>query len=96
MLVPFTQRPHGRKHESGIDRPAYIADAAYRFIDAGGAFSCEILPIGDVALWAEYNGQDILCRTAPNGPSLMQAVDQLILNAAAIICKQAHPPALGS
>ena len=52
--IPFTQyfRPDGRTGARWIARPADIETAALRFIYAGGNYTAEILPTGEVSLAA--------------------------------------------
>jgi hypothetical protein len=86
-MIAFIQyiRPNGRKREIYIDRPDYIESAASQFIAAGGRFEAEELATGHVSLTAVHavddEDQDIVIVIVPNGPRVLQAVDEVVLKA---------------
>ena len=80
--VPFLRRfPTGNGDVQTILRPENIGLLAKRFLRAGGWYTVEILPTLRVRLAACDPGLGVLfgCDT-DNGPPMMDAVDQLILD----------------
>lgn len=83
--IPFTQylRPNGRKSPQWIERPAQIEEAAKKFIAAGGYYESELLITGEASLTAvkviDGEPQDIAIKIVPNGPTVCEAVDALVL-----------------
>ena len=88
MSIPFRQYllPDGRVREGSVDRPSDVERAAQAFIDYGGRFECEVLTTGHVSLTAAYkvDGEwdDIAIRLSANGPEVLDAVDDLVKEAA--------------
>ena len=91
--IPFTQylRPSGRQVDRYIARPADIETAALRFIYAGGNYTAEILPTGEVSLAAvkQVGGElrDVELIVCVNDEDVLAAVDQLVLLSLAHIGK---------
>lgn len=89
MTIPFTQylRPDGRKRFTEIEMPADVEALAHAFIDRGGWFDVEELTTGHVSLTAGYivddEPRDVAIRVVPNGPSVVQAVEELVREATA-------------
>jgi hypothetical protein len=87
--IPFTQylRPHGRKAEVSVERPAEITTLAQQFIAMGGWFECEELSTGHASLTAcmlvDDEPGDIEIQIVPNGPEVPSAVDRLVRAAVA-------------
>ena len=83
--IPFTQyfRPDGRTEARWIARPADIETAALRFMYAGGNYTAEILPTGEVSLAAvkRVGGElrDVELIVCSNDEDVLPAVDQLVL-----------------
>lgn len=91
-MIPFTQYllPNGRRSHIEIERPADIEAMAERFMRSGGRFECEVLrDLETVSLTAarkvDGEDQDIAIELCKNGPDVVDAVDQLVRNAAAYI-----------
>ena len=82
--IPFTQflRPTGDRRQTFIDMPHQVALMATRFIEEGGAYTSEMIRVGEVSLCAEFTvndeRQDIVCLIAPNGPAIVDAVEKLV------------------
>lgn len=80
--IPFTQflRPDGRQREVSIQRPADVADKAYKLISAGCRFEIEELTTGQVSMTVERDDPDgeaevLAMEIVPNGPRVPGAVD---------------------
>lgn len=88
MSIPFTQYllPNGRTRAESVDRPQEIEDLARQFMKRGGRFEAEILTTGHVSITAciEIGGEptDIAIRVVANGPAVLDAVDEVVREAA--------------
>jgi hypothetical protein len=86
--VTFIQyvRPDGHRRELKIDRPVQMAELAEFCIAKGACFTAEVLiPLGQISLACEYDGEDIAIELCDNGPDISKAVDKLITDSAEII-----------
>lgn len=80
-IIPFTQYtcPYGRIVKVNIDRPASIAEMAYKIIGAGYRFECELLNNQEVSLTVSNEDEgDMDGELVPDGPEVPLAVDRLI------------------
>lgn len=84
--IPFTQylRPDGKKQLIFIDRPDEIATVAKHVTDKGFRFEAEVLTTGHVSLtvFDPEDEVDIAIKVVPNGPEVVEAVDELVRIAA--------------
>lgn len=93
-------RPNGRTRAESISRPPEIELLARRWIDAGGKFEAEVLTTGHVSLSAamridedsdtfspapDGEWHDVVMRICENGPQVLDAVDALVREAAALL-----------
>lgn len=88
--VEFTEYvlPNGRRRQVFIDCPDYVAAAAEELHRRGYRFECETLTTGHVSLTIvgptgpvdEDDEGDVAIEVVPNGPSVLDAVDRLILS----------------
>lgn len=87
MSIPFTQymRPDGRPVHVTIDMPEEVEAVAQEFINYGGWFECEHLATGHASLtacWHMPDGDnDIAIRVVPNGPKVLEAVEDIVRKA---------------
>ncbi len=85
--VTFTQflRPNGRREEIWIVRPHDIAAKADAIKAAGYRFEAEVLTTGHVHIdvCGDVDGEDVQLssRIVDNGPEVLTAVDELVLEA---------------
>ena len=86
-MIRFTQyiRPRGNREFVDIDRGAEMNANAEKLLASGWGLSCEVLRDGTVAFYAEKGMESDdpiqLIELSPNGPTVRDAVDKLILNA---------------
>jgi hypothetical protein len=82
MRIPFTQflRPNGEKRSVSIERPADIAEKAFKLIDAGYTFEIEELRTGDISMevWGWEDAESLAMKICENGPMVVQCVDKMI------------------
>lgn len=79
--IEFTQyvRPYGKAATISIDRPESVHSKAVEIVNAGFFLEAEVLPDGTVSLTVADNKQDLSTELVENGPSVIDAVDRLIL-----------------
>jgi len=91
MAIPFTQylRPDGRETLITIERSLEIENVARRLIALGCRFEAEVLRTNHLSLEAlgpkdeDGDPTTLAMEIVPNGPGVPDAVDRLVLEAAA-------------
>lgn len=81
-LIEFTQylMPDGRKRPVAINVSDEVAERALEIRNAGYVFECEMLSTGMVSLTiTDPNEGDMVCEVVKNGPSVQNAVENMIL-----------------
>lgn len=85
--ITLTQylRPDGRTRNVSAPVTAEYSAKAAALIEQDVSFSCEILRTGEVAIYAEYLGQDIVIEISQNDETIHAALEYLIDRAASIL-----------
>jgi len=80
--IPITQytRPHGRKVEATIERPADIYAKAMKIIEYGYRFEVEVLNTNDVSLTVSDDEMDYCFELTHNIPGAVPAAFDRLIN----------------
>mgnify|MGYP001568084994 FL=1 len=95
--IEFTQflRPNGRRRQVRVQRPEKVTKSATAVVAAGGRFESEELMDGTVSMtvehpdWERKDRGPVAIELCPNGPSVPETVDKLVMAALSALTEKA-------